>query len=452
MSVTFNLIDEKWIPVLYQGGTVDRVGILKALEDANRIRQIAASNPMDRIAILRFLLAVLYWCKGNPDSHPVSSLPAEWFAKLSDYKGCFNILGNGERFYQYMDYADHDKKLSANYLVQEVPTGTNCSHFRHSMDGIDGLCPACCAMGLLRLPLFATSGGRGKPPGVNAKPPIYVIPIGASLAETLLLSWVKTDLLGKPFWEQPSGQLLKLVPLLAGLTWVPRRVWLDEPSEPRAACNSCGRWDRLVRLSVFAPIGSQKIAENEQDRVWRDPHVIHNTSDQPLYAANALAAPDAAAGQWTRIICGIPREQRTDHRAWGVGFATVQNDKYLEAMEYLIPLSRSIDEIEPVTIEQWSKETKKIASKCRPQGSPSSRKHVEIEPAIAAIRPHVEGKVSTNAGELLIGEDGAWQKAVAEYGPMMQVIAGSLSPGFTTAALQRRMDIENKSPRMPRKA
>ena len=31
-----------------------------------RIRQIAASNPMDRMAILRFLLALLYWCKGNP--------------------------------------------------------------------------------------------------------------------------------------------------------------------------------------------------------------------------------------------------------------------------------------------------------------------------------------------------------------------------------------------------
>lgn len=271
--------------------------------------------------------------------------------------------------------------------------------------------------------------------------------------ETLLLSWEKTDLQGIPFWEQPSGQLPNIVPLLTGLTWVPRRVWLDEPSEPRAACNSCGRLDRLVRLSVFAPIGSQKTAENEQVRAWRDPHVIYDTSDQSLHAANALGTPDAAVGQWGRIICGIPTEWRIDHRVWVVGFATVQNDKYLEAMEYLIPLSSSIDEIEPlVTIEQWSKETKKIASKCRPQGSPSSRKHVEIEPAIAAIRPHVEGRVSENAGELLIGENGAWHKAAAEYGPMMKVVARSLSPGFTTAALQRRRNIENALPRMPQKA
>ena len=429
---------------------MERVGILGALEKADRIRQIAASNPMDRVAILRFLLAVLYWCKGNPDGPPVSSLPAEWFSRLNDNTDCFNLLGGGKRFYQY---GGGGEKLSANYLMQEVPTGTNCSHFRHSTDGIDGLCPACCAMGLLRLPLFATSGGRGKPPGVNAKPPIYAIPIGASLAETLLLSWQKTDLLGKPFWEQSASRLPNEVPLLTGLTWVPRRVWLDEPSEPISACDSCGRLDQLVRLSVFAPIGSQKAAENEQARVWRDPHVIYDTSDQSLHAASALGAPDAAAGQWTRIICGIPREQRTDHRAWVVGFATVQNDKYLEAMEYLIPLSSSIDEIEPlVTIEQWSKETRKIASRCRPQGSPSSRKHVEIEPAIAAIRPHVEGRVSANVSELLQGEDAAWQQAAAEYGPMMKVIAKSLSPGFTTAALRWRRQIEGTLPRMPRRA
>ncbi len=47
--MNYNLLDEKWIPVLYRDGTWDRVGVRKALEDAARIRQIAASNPMDRL-------------------------------------------------------------------------------------------------------------------------------------------------------------------------------------------------------------------------------------------------------------------------------------------------------------------------------------------------------------------------------------------------------------------
>ena len=45
---SYNLLHQPWIPVLYRDGTWDRVGIRKALEDAGQIRQIAATNPMDR--------------------------------------------------------------------------------------------------------------------------------------------------------------------------------------------------------------------------------------------------------------------------------------------------------------------------------------------------------------------------------------------------------------------
>jgi CRISPR type I-E-associated protein CasA/Cse1 len=170
--VIYNLLEESWIPVLYNNGDSRCVSIRDALADAGRIRQIAASNPMDRVAILRFLLALLYWCKGNPpdDKDSISSFPSDWFKKLDDNKDCFNLLGDGKRFYQH-PASGTEAKLSANYLMQEVPTGTNSWHFRHSTDMKDGLCAACCAMGLLRLPVFATSGGRGKPPGVNQKPP-----------------------------------------------------------------------------------------------------------------------------------------------------------------------------------------------------------------------------------------------------------------------------------------
>jgi len=59
--MTFNLLKENWIPVLYANGRPARVGIRTALTEAGRIRQLAASNPMDNVALLRFLLAVLLW-------------------------------------------------------------------------------------------------------------------------------------------------------------------------------------------------------------------------------------------------------------------------------------------------------------------------------------------------------------------------------------------------------
>ena len=119
--MNYNLLEEKWIPVLYRDGQSDRVPIRRALEDAGRIRQIAASNPMDRVAILRFLLALLYWCKGNPpdkaNAAQCDSFPSDWFTKLNDHKECFNLLGEGKRFYQCLNSVKSVKaKLSANYL------------------------------------------------------------------------------------------------------------------------------------------------------------------------------------------------------------------------------------------------------------------------------------------------------------------------------------------------
>ena len=309
-TVNYNLLEEKWIPVLWKDGHSDRVGIIEALTEAGRVRQIAASNPMDRLAILRFLLALLYWCKGNPPDgqDSISSFPADWFKRLDEHRGCFNLLGDVKRFYQCNSKSGKEGKLSADYLMQEVPTGTNSWHFRHSTDKNDGLCAACCAMGLLRLPLFATSGGRGKPPGVNQKPPVYVVPVGVSLAETLDFSWrnVPDVDLGTPAWEEPDLSLPTHgdVPLLVGLTLLPRRVWLDNPQEPEANCISCGRKELLIRQCVFAGIGSTKTNEDGQGRVWSDPHTISD-SKGVLKPSNALGAADAASGQWTKIAAGI---------------------------------------------------------------------------------------------------------------------------------------------------
>ena len=67
---------------------------------------------------------------------------------------------------------------------------------------------------------------------------------------------------------------------------------------------------------------------------------------------------------------------------------------------------------------------------------------------VASIRPHVEGRVSENVSELIAGGDDAWEQAAGEYGPMMAAIAKSLSPGFTTFAIERRRQIAGVKPNM----
>lgn len=450
--MSYNLLEEKWIPVLFKNGTTGFVGIIEALTKACQIRQIAASNPMDRVAVLRFLLALLYWCKGNPpDGFTNDSFPSDWFKRLKDNKDCFNLLGDGKRFYQSKpDAVNNSKKLSANYLIQEVPTGKNFRHFRHAIEGKDGICPACSALGLLRLPVFATSGGRGKPPGINAKPPIYVIPLGSSLADTLFLSWNKIEnpILGTVAWEKPDVALPAngQVPLLTGLTWLPRRVWLDDPGE-KTACISCGSIGPLIKQCVFAGIGSMKSARSETGHAWDDPHIITNGEDT-IKPSNVLGASDAASGQWSKILDGILRGPKAgkQQRLWVVGFATVLNDKYLEAMEYEIPLSDTpSDQVIKETInkiQQWQKECWGLFGKIK------MKETITRKSVVASIRPHVESEVSENASALITAGDDAWEQASCEYGPLMTAVAKSLSPGFTASAVQRRKQISSVKPDM----
>ena len=130
---------------------------------------------MDRVAILRFLLALLYWCKGNPpaevDVGGLRSFPADWFKKLDDDNDHFDLFGTEGRFYQCKGA---QQRGAVTDLIQEIPTGNNFWHFRHSTDEKEGLCPACCALGLLRLPLFSVSGLPNLKAGINGAPPVYV--------------------------------------------------------------------------------------------------------------------------------------------------------------------------------------------------------------------------------------------------------------------------------------
>ncbi|HNT88075.1 MAG TPA: type I-E CRISPR-associated protein Cse1/CasA [Candidatus Hydrogenedentes bacterium] len=466
--MNYNLLKEDWIPVLYANGEWKRVGILKAFEHAHRIRQIAATNPMDRVAILRFLLAILYWCKGSPpettNADLPKSFPAEWFAKLEENRECFNLLGEGRRFFQIRKCGEAvQTKLPSNYLIHEIPTGRNAWHFRHSRDGANGLCLACCAVGLLRLPLFATSGGRGKPPGINAKPPLYAVPVGPSLATTLWLSWCEQPNLGTPAWESVNVELppTGAVPTLVGLTWLPRRVWLDDPENCSDQCISCGREETLVRRCVFAGVGSTKTGDGESSRLWSDPHVIYVRDSKgnvtSMHASDALGAPDAAAGQWARIAASMVAQREngditslgwadaiegTRAHVWLVGFSTVQNDKYLEAMEAVVDLPFDVQELSEVIARftRWQAQGRSLEARIQAIERPEKRGKSEKRAVsvVAAIRPHVEGLVSGLTDQLVVGGDEKWQEAAETYRPMMSAVSKSLSPGFTVQAVQRR--------------
>ena len=339
--MTYNLLEKEWIPVLWSDGEFRRVGIKDALTQAGGIRQIAASNPMDNVALLRFLLAVLQWCKPDVSKEEIAQLlrsetakgvPDAWLGKLDDNKARFELFANRQRFYQDSQQSEQRPNRPVSDLFAYLPAGTEINHFRHVHDRDIALCPACCAMGLVRLPACATKGGRGLSPSINDAPPIYFMTAGYTLLETLLLNWpAQNSQSDRPAWDSKTGDDKNTkIGVLEGLTWQPRAVWLGPLTEDKCAC--CGTAGPVVSKLVFKKGRSRKGDRRE----WRDPYVAllptgNRSEDGRDRKDRALRGPDPIeysmqeAGYWRRTARAILESVRAgDEDAAVPGLAWAQ--------------------------------------------------------------------------------------------------------------------------------
>jgi len=306
-GVSYNLLEERWIPVLGTDGKAGREGIKAALTQAGTIRQIAASNPMDNVSLLRLLLAVLQWCKPKVRKEELDTLrgggsggvPQDWLKKLERNRGRFELLGDGPRFYQAASEAKERPRWEVSVLFADLPGGTEIEHFRHVYDRAVALCPACCALGLAGLPASATAGGSGLSPSINNAPPIYFVPAGETLLQTLVLNWpMQRQPNDHPAWEGGEGSGTT-IGVLEGLTWQPRAVWLGTPTDrPEQTCARCRATGFLVSGMVFKK--GRKRADDTRD--WRDPHVAWDDGldrdDKALRPPNPLRYSRRAAIFW----------------------------------------------------------------------------------------------------------------------------------------------------------
>jgi len=378
--MSFNLLIEPWIPVLYLDGRYRRVGIREALTQAGRIRQIAASNPMDNVALLRFLLAVLLTCRhrlSNDDRANLAGgngIPADWLnselGTASEPNETFNLLGDGTRFYQdkrlvgellrakqqKWDKAREKRRTTTNKtprptsmddsefrpigdLLVEFPTETKIAHLRHVRDREYGLCPACCALGIIRCCAFANYAGRGYTSGLNGPAPAYAIAQGETLLQTLLLNRREVVAKRRPPWLCDEPPSLQTIDVLTALAWRPRRLWLGDRDEIRQRCSYCGQSARVIRQLAFT--GGWKPpfqSRGKEKKFWdQDPHLIlvakgrdpnadedigHNNSDESPTQRKLRARSDAKnttlgfprpgrrvmahAGFWRRVLVAAP--------------------------------------------------------------------------------------------------------------------------------------------------
>jgi hypothetical protein len=455
-SNVFNLIDADWIPVLYRNGRPARVGIWRALTEAGNIRQIAASNPMDNVALLRFLTAVLLWCRRELGEHErwqmegdADGIPASLLKKLREHKSKFNLFDFEHPFMQTLS-VKHERKNAVTELLHDLPSGSALNHFRHTKDNLDGLCPACCALGLVRWPCYATAGTKGAGKSMTASPngntPTYAFPVFSTLLQCFAISiaHLVTSQDDEPIWI--SNDRPKSLGPLCGLTWRSRSVLLDTPTaNDGSTCNYCGSNDGgLVREIRFQP-GWERLSEDP----WAgDPHLVRvertkgktgNKVKVLISHPSPNEAIDRSAMLWRDLTRGVDQsthvypDRDLRHEVVVIGSAQALL-KHAEAIR--VSPSTTVSLMSRVDLSKKCVDELPALIKSTTSNRKADReKHPEINAALLLMTPDSEIRVRAmlNKPAAPTG-DGGFLKEV--YQPLVEQAIASTAPG---SPLRRRV-------------
>lgn len=289
--LAYDLLADPWIPCLDRRGLMRKVNIMQALEDAHELREITDASPLVTMGVYRLLIAILHGAMSLDDDRNWEELwhrgafPAGVINRIRDIcKGRFNLFDASHPFYQSGDIPLNPmpkETKSVGSLSLEDPTGTGVLHYCHTPEDRHACCPACSAKALVALPAFATSGGQGIKPSVNGVPPIYVLPLGETLFQTLLLNyvlppfrparadsglaWCGTGIVGHKEEHGTAG-------LLESLTWQARRVRLF-PEAAQGRCTRCGASSAVWVTSIIYAQGCSLI---EGTPPTRDPWAAYS--------------------------------------------------------------------------------------------------------------------------------------------------------------------------------
>ena len=288
----FNLWTEPWITLVGVGGGTEQLGLEQCLLRSHEFAFIYETSPTVVASIHRLLVAILQAAikpQRNADLEnlwQVRHFPEQAIRDFGKrYAERFDLFSVEAPFLQSADLplqpGKGDKTVA--YLAPEIPAATAITHYRHGAEDAQAFCPACAGRGLVCIPAFATSGGSGIKPSINGVPPIYILPGGRSLFESLASSLLRPAYFPKmasmdkdqPWWDrQPivqRGKEVREVGYLYSLTFPARRVRLH-PEKLNMACTRCGsvsEW--LVRTMVFE-MGECRPKEAE---MWLDPFAAY---------------------------------------------------------------------------------------------------------------------------------------------------------------------------------
>jgi CRISPR system Cascade subunit CasA len=290
----YNLWTEPWIGLEHTDGEIKSLGLKQTLLHAHEFRGLYEASPLVIVGIHRLLTAILQYSLHPTRESQLKKLwnlervPEELILEFEEkYADRFNLFSHDRPFYQSADIPIEPHKgdniKSVAYLTPDIPSGSESTHYHHGAQSEQIFCPRCVADGLVCLPAFSTSGGAGIKPSINGVPPLYVIPGGKTLYESLVRSLtlpgyqpeVRSESTDLVWWERqpviPRSSELNEVGYLHSLTFAPRRVRVY-PEAVECICTCCGKSSRWGVKQMIFDMGESRAKDAP---FWFDPFAAY---------------------------------------------------------------------------------------------------------------------------------------------------------------------------------
>lgn len=277
----FNLIDEKWIPVIRRDGTKDTIAPWELTDHfiENPVVSLDAPRPDFNGALIQFLIGLVQTVAAPQNG-------AEWRKKLVDpprpdelkekfltVRHAFNLCGDGPRFMQDCDRLSVSKGSIDGILIDmpgENATKKNTDHFI-KRDTVVRICPSCTATALFAMQTNAPAGGQGNRTALRGGGPLTTIIAGDKQHESLWqLVWLNvleqgvfSNICGNASLTADASKFPWMAPTRTSeraecvcqpndfhpsiMFWaMPRRIRLSLENFTTGKCDTCGNLSNLL--------------------------------------------------------------------------------------------------------------------------------------------------------------------------------------------------------------
>jgi CRISPR system Cascade subunit CasA len=239
---SFNVLTEPWISVIHLNGLRQELGIVQCLEQAHELREIRDPAPIIEFGIYRLLVAfvldMLILSNRRPeDIYDLKDIIREgrfdsgMIGKYIEQCGDVFDLFHPERPFLQTKMGNVKPKPLAG-LFPATPSGTNVNHWHHEHEEKMTVTVQEAVRLITTIAPFMTAGGAGLSPSINGSPPIYALPMGRNLFETIIMNIpIRSEQEsgeGVIAWrsDRLPGQERSQATTVEALTWKPRRIQL----------------------------------------------------------------------------------------------------------------------------------------------------------------------------------------------------------------------------------